>query len=373
MNLKENLKNFGESVSSLVSGVVKLPRDIQYIREKNEEIESVIAESNKKIDPIREELNKKLEALGKVKVEILETTISEFTALMSKIENLPFDGGLSSNSHEEDFSFSKKEFDSMAISVISLKKLLAKTTGAVGSGVASAGALYAAVAAFGTASTGTLISSVSGAAASNATLAWLGGGVLSVGGGGVALGATVLGGIALVPAVSYLIWKGKFNYADEREEVDKRFEEAIEYATSIDKIIKNFRELARLIENTILLINRFSIAVNQLNKQTNHIIAQIGDDFNKYSDKQQFLIQKHIAFALELGTLLETPIMKEDGAFNEKMLPLLHQSNQFLRDFGEIEFIDFTQKVSVWSYALPTITFLVLVSGYLYYELIFLK
>ena len=45
---------------------------------------------------------------------------------------------------------------------------------------------------FGTASTGTAISTLSGAAASNAALAWLGGGALSAGGGGVAAGNALL-------------------------------------------------------------------------------------------------------------------------------------------------------------------------------------
>ncbi len=45
---------------------------------------------------------------------------------------------------------------------------------------------------FGTASTGTAISALSGAAATNAALAWLGGGALAVGGGGMAAGQALL-------------------------------------------------------------------------------------------------------------------------------------------------------------------------------------
>lgn len=45
-----------------------------------------------------------------------------------------------------------------------------------------------------TATTGVAISSLSGAAATNASLAALGGGALSVGGGGMALGTTVVAG-----------------------------------------------------------------------------------------------------------------------------------------------------------------------------------
>ena len=54
----------------------------------------------------------------------------------------------------------------------------------------------------GVASTGTAISGLSGAAATNATLAWLGGGSLATGGGGMALGSIVLGGITVGPALT---------------------------------------------------------------------------------------------------------------------------------------------------------------------------
>lgn len=55
--------------------------------------------------------------------------------------------------------------------------------------------------ALGTASTGTAIGGLSGVAATNATLAWLGGGSLAAGGGGMALGSMVLGGIIAGPAL----------------------------------------------------------------------------------------------------------------------------------------------------------------------------
>ena len=60
---------------------------------------------------------------------------------------------------------------------------------------------YNLVGVLGSASTGTAILSLSGAAATNATLAGLGGGSLAVGGGGMALGSIVLGGLVAGPAL----------------------------------------------------------------------------------------------------------------------------------------------------------------------------
>lgn len=74
-------------------------------------------------------------------------------------------------------------------------------------GVTAMSAFYGAVATFGTASTGTAISTLSGAAATNATLYWIGGLV----GGGVAAGATVMTfGATAVGAGAMLWWSHKF-------------------------------------------------------------------------------------------------------------------------------------------------------------------
>jgi hypothetical protein len=70
-----------------------------------------------------------------------------------------------------------------------------------------------AVGALATASTGTAISTLSGTASANATLAWLGGGSLAAGGGGIAAGTTVLAGIVAAPVVlgvaGVVSWQGR--------------------------------------------------------------------------------------------------------------------------------------------------------------------
>lgn len=65
------------------------------------------------------------------------------------------------------------------------------TAGAAVASMAPTAALWAATT-FGTASTGTAISTLSGAAATNAALAWIGGGALAAGGGGTAAGTALL-------------------------------------------------------------------------------------------------------------------------------------------------------------------------------------
>jgi hypothetical protein len=88
-----------------------------------------------------------------------------------------------------------------------MKSEVMQARGWIAGGFAGASAAAAApsvalmgVSAFGSAGTGVAISGLGGAAATNATLAWLGGGALATGGGGMAAGGVVLNLIAVAPA-----------------------------------------------------------------------------------------------------------------------------------------------------------------------------
>jgi hypothetical protein len=84
---------------------------------------------------------------------------------------------------------------------IGTEEIAKNTMRGLTAGTSTALGTWALIGAYGTASTGTSIAGLSGAAASNAILAWLGGGSIAAGGGGIATGTVVLGGIVLIPAV----------------------------------------------------------------------------------------------------------------------------------------------------------------------------
>jgi hypothetical protein len=77
--------------------------------------------------------------------------------------------------------------------------------GSVAGGTVGLGS-WAAVSLLGTASTGIGIGTLYGAAATNATLAWFGGGSLATGGLGMAGGTLALGGLVLVPMLGIASW-----------------------------------------------------------------------------------------------------------------------------------------------------------------------
>lgn len=89
-------------------------------------------------------------------------------------------------------------------------------------GLAAAGGAYLGVGSLASASTGTAIAGLSGAAAKSATLAWLGGGSLASGGLGVAGGTAVLGGLVAGPLLAV---GGALMAAKAAETKDKAYEE----------------------------------------------------------------------------------------------------------------------------------------------------
>lgn len=127
--------------------------------------------------------------------------------------------------------------------------------GAAVASMAPSAALWAATT-FGTASTGTAISTLSGAAATNAALAWLGGGAVAAGGGGTALGSaliamagpvgwTVAGATLLASIV--LFAKKKFETREMKQEALTAVKQNTALAKTTDALISD------LLQRTISL------------------------------------------------------------------------------------------------------------------------
>lgn len=104
---------------------------------------------------------------------------------------------------------------------------LAKTVGAIAGGGAVGfitgdligNAVMGVTALTGISSTGTAISTLSGAAAHNATIAAIGGGAISAGGGGIAAGQAILQSIEVVGTVIGGLEGGSKNILENRNEV----------------------------------------------------------------------------------------------------------------------------------------------------------
>ena len=149
------------------------------------------------INDLRQQVEHALELYGKKKMEVYDFSIRMFVKQFDRIK------GVNLTEIKVNDALSKQVLSSINITetnfqiVDGVKTLIASG----GAGAISGAVAFGAVGMFASASTGTAISALSGAAATNATIAWLGGGSLAAGGGGMALGAVVLGGLVAIPAI----------------------------------------------------------------------------------------------------------------------------------------------------------------------------
>jgi membrane protein implicated in regulation of membrane protease activity len=119
----------------------------------------------------------------------------------------------------------------------------------IGAGTIAGGSLavgsWALVGALGSASTGAAISGLSGVAATNATLAWFGGGALAAGGAGVSGGMAMLGGIVAVPLVaiaSFGTHKKAREIEEEKIKLDKVIIQQKEHLATLPSVLEITRE-----------------------------------------------------------------------------------------------------------------------------------
>lgn len=196
----------------------------------------------KRFEEKSDSTNKQMDALGKLELDIL-SSFEKFSDILEKIQNRPcFKGYHKDGVSLPDYDGEKLKEVSVGAGVL-LGGLGGAAIGTAG-GFAAAGATTTAVMALGTASTGTAISTLSGVAATNATLAALGGGAMSVGGGGVALGTTVLGAATL--GVGLLVGGVIFNVTGSSlsDKADEAWGQMKEAEKKIDKICSYLNELS---------------------------------------------------------------------------------------------------------------------------------
>ncbi len=136
---------------------------------------------------------------------------------------------------------------------------------------------------FGTASTGTAISALSGAAANSAALAWLGGGALSTGGGGMAAGSALLamaGPIGWTVAGATLL-TSILLFSKKKARLNKQKNEEIE---SVKRNTENVRELDAQIQT---LLSETAEVRKGLNGSYTACLELFGKDYTGVNDDEK--------------------------------------------------------------------------------------
>ncbi|SHI29144.1 hypothetical protein SAMN02745671_00070 [Anaerovibrio lipolyticus DSM 3074] len=277
----------------------------------------IVKNAEEKRDSAREKADKAINTLGEKKLDILGNSINVFVDNFKKLKNVNFHDSVGLE-ELKDFTPDSSSLGELQRASFSAAQIGGSMfTGLAGGSVAALGA-YGAVGLLATASTGTAISTLSGVVATNATLAWLGGGSLAAGGFGVAGGMAVLGGAVLGPAlligsfVAYAKADEALNKAKSYRAKAKQFEAECENVCSLCKAVT---ERAEQIKDVLVKLDKMLVNGN---KNMVSIIENEGTDWNSYSDQDKRIIAGVAMTAKTLKVILDTSLLHDDGSLSKE-------------------------------------------------------
>ena len=266
-------------------------------------------------------VNEKIRVLG-TRLEILNTALMDIQEKFDMIQNIPNEEKIRYEELKQIRLNWKKQVDEITKKYEEIKKEGSNIAGGVagvgvGAGVAVAalgpGVAMGIATAFGVASTGTAVSALSGAAAANAALAWLGGGALAAGGGGMAAGETFLAlmgpiGLAIagfgIIAGGFLFWKNKN---------DKKCLEDLLIRIS-NRDLKSFELAIDDLNHRIKQIDNGNVEL----KVAIRVIPNLGLDYNKMTEEEQQELKKYIHLMALCTQFLVNPIKELQPKYTEE-------------------------------------------------------
>lgn len=258
-----------------------------------------------------------LEKLGEEKLQILAGTVTSFVSAFEKIKNIDFTSSVGLEELEK-LHIDQKDFEELKeLGNFAIQVAGGVTAGAAGGALTAIGA-YGAAQTFAAASTGTAIASLSGAAATNATLAFFGGGSLAAGGLGMAGGMMVLGGLVAGPA---LLVMGLITGAKSQEKLDQALinkaqaEEIMEALHVASDQCSAIRRRAYLFYSLLAHLDTYLLP---LVWQMEDIIAKEGTDYRTYSPESKKVIMAAASNAGSEKAVLDVPILTDDGSLTEQ-------------------------------------------------------
>lgn len=278
----------------------------------NESANDIVKRAEEKMNIVRQECNSALEDLGRIKAKVLAEDVKKFLAVFSNIKNIELKpsedlGNLSA----KDFAPEVLEQLQSRVNFV-LESGLGAGTGVLGGALTAFGA-YSGTMALATASTGTAISALSGVAATNATLAWLGGGTLAAGGMGVAGGMMALGALTAGPALLIAGWymgskaESKLNDARSNLAQAKEFDSNIRAAIALTNGIKSVAYSAYHILDKLSEKSAEHLFLLQ------NVIINEGKDYQLYTSNAREICFKSYKIIQLIKAVIDTPILDEEG------------------------------------------------------------
>ena len=292
----------------------------------NDTASYIVNSSKESLELAKEQCSNALEYLGYKKLYILNDSVSKFIASFEKLKNVNFQNSVGMNELNKFIADEAKFKEIKEISILASSIIQGVGGGAV-VGAAIAFGAYGAVGAFGAASTGAAIATLNGVVATNATLAFLGGGTIAAGGLGVAGGMAVLGGMVAAPALLVIGLVSDSKASTKLNTAKANLAEA----KTIAEGLKNMEIMAYAISRRAQMFNRLLMKLDSylapLIYEMENIIATKGGDFSKFDENEQETIAKAVSLVKSVKTILDTPIIDDNGGVTEQSLLIVQNIN----------------------------------------------
>ena len=296
-------------VGKTVSGVQAFQDGKAAKQEKNEadKIKAYIESENERR---RKESNKILDAFGRVRLEALSDTVGKFIIYLDLIKKKAKVKEYELLTSIDVTPEQVKELETVNMNASTALKTLAVSGG---NAIAVVMGVPALVTQFAAASTGTAIASLHGAAATNAVLAWLGGGSIASGGFGVAGGMVVLGTLTGVVALASAGVVATAYFAKKHTEATKYLADMKELKAKMElgwTVLENVNKRAQELQDvTLQLKERCLQGLDQL--------ADIMIGFDAQNTEHLKVFQQTAILIKSMSELAQVPVMDEEGNVSE--------------------------------------------------------
>lgn len=296
---------------------VKAVIDNSNAQKINTQANAGVEAAQKRLEDQRTAVARSLEALGSLKLNILTKNVAAFVTAFEKIKNIDFRSSVGLEELEK-LHIDKKDFEELKkLSNFAIGVAGGATAGIAGGALTAVGA-YGAAQTFACASTGTAIAALHGAAATNATLAFFGGGSLAAGGLGMAGGVMVLGGLVAGPA---LLVMGLITGAKSQEKVDQALANQAQAAEIMEALNAASDQCSAIRRRTYLFYNllaHLDTYFFPLVWQLEDIIETEGTDYRTYSPEAKKAVMAAASNAGSIKAVLDTPILTDAGELTEE-------------------------------------------------------
>lgn len=185
-------------------------------------------------------------------------------------------------------------------------------------GVLAAYGAYTGVGMLASTAGGVAIADLSGVAATNATLAWLGGGALSVGGFGMVVGMVVLGGLVAGPALAIL-------GAVSADEMKEKLEKAKAYYSQVEKAVKKadaiidqFQAIEKMAKLFTRQITKCDALLFSLSQDSIATMKKHNYNHSLYSQEEREQLCVAVSTLMTLSAFLKVPIIDKHQKLQEK-------------------------------------------------------